>query len=530
MRKELLVTFAAEAREHAALLEAAILAAERGDTNPERLRAALRAAHTLKGDAQALGLEPLGALAHALEDRLSPLSSGGALGNAAPLLQALDALCACLPALERGSDPDTTRLALCTQALRDGSEHIAIEGEAALPEASAPRLKLSLELVDDLINSVGELDAARRLLRARIRALPRATRANLLEVLEHIDQSAEEIEGLALRARMVPLGPMLEGQARVVRDAAVRSGKQAELVVEGGDIELDAALIERLRVSLVHILRNAIDHGLEPPEQRKEAGKPELGLVKISATRQGKRIAIEVLDDGAGLNLARIEARARALGWLGESEQLDERALTRLVLRPGFSTAAQTTDLSGRGVGLDAVTTFVHELGGSVELQSYSGYGLVVTLLLPVTAAIIDGLQARAGDVDLVLPVDAIERCVPCDHYAGTGRWQLIDVGGDSIACLRLADVFATASPSRGRQALVITRHRERRVGLVVDRVEKLGRVLIKPVSGGAEAAPGVAGSALTEDGKVALVLDVRQLLDFAMRDEITLPAAGMTT
>jgi two-component system chemotaxis sensor kinase CheA len=520
MRSELLSTFASEAAEHCAVLESVLLVAERGDSNPEQLRAALRAAHTLKGDAQSLALEPIADLAHALEDRLLPLQSGSKLGSAEPMLRALDALRACLPALERGA-PDLAELTRCAEALRDGTDTMPGEPAAGITALASPRLKLSLELLDELINCVGELDAARRLLRARIRALPRETRSHLLEVLDRIDKPAEEVESLALRARLVPLGPMLEGQARVVRDAAARSSKRAQLQVEGGDIELDAALIERLRLSLGHAIRNAVDHGIEPPAARQQAGKPEVGLVKITATRQGKRIAIEVLDDGAGLDMPRIEARARALGWLGKGEEATEAVLHGFVLRAGFSTARETTELSGRGVGLDAVTTFVHELGGSVELQSYAGYGVIVKLLLPVTSAIIDGLQARAGSIDIVLPVDAIERCVPCERQSDSARWSIMAVGEESIACLRLAELFASKSDTQARQSLIIAGHRERRVGLLVDRVEKMGRVLMKPVSGGAESAPGVAGSALTEDGKVALVLDVRQLLDFAMREDV---------
>ena len=521
MRSELLITFASEAVEHCAVLESAVLVAERGDSNPEQVRAALRAAHTLKGDAQSLSLEPIADLAHALEDRLLSLQSGGKLSDVDQMLRGLDALRACLPALERGATPDMAELSRCGQALRDGTAALLVEPVAATAELASPRLKLSLELLDELINCVGELDAARRLLRARIRALPRELRSDLLEVLERIDKPAEEVESLALRARLVPLGPMLEGQARVVRDAAARSSKRAQLEVEGGDIELDAALIERLRVSLGHTIRNAVDHGIEAPAARKQAGKPEVGLVKITATRQGKRIAIEVLDDGAGLDMMRIEARARELGWLAKGEEATQATLHGLVLRAGFSTARETTELSGRGVGLDAVTTFVHELGGSVELQSYSGYGVIVKLLLPVTSAIIDGLQARAGSIDIVLPVDAIERCVPCERRTDSARWSIMDLGDESIACLRLADLFASKSDTQSRQSLIIAGHRERRVGLLVDRGEKMGRVLMKPVSGGAESAPGVAGSALTEDGKVALVLDVRQLLDFAMREDV---------
>jgi two-component system, chemotaxis family, sensor kinase CheA len=530
MRTELLFTFASEAVEHCAALESAVLAAERGEANPERVRSALRAAHTLKGDAQTLALEAMAELAHALEDQLLPLQSGGKLVEVSQMLRALDALRACLPALEQGVTPDMSEVLRCTQALRDSTQDSPLEPIATSTELATPRLRLSLELLDDLINCVGELDAARRLLRARIRALPRELRPSLLEVLERIDKPAEEIESLSLRARMVPLGPMLEGQARVVRDAAVRSSKRAQLLVEGGDIELDAALIERLRVSLVHIIRNAIDHGIEPAEARKQAGKPEAGLVKITATRQGKRIAIEVLDDGAGLNLSRIEERALELGWLAKGDEPSQATLQSFVLRAGFSTAMETTELSGRGVGLDAVTTFVHELGGSVELQSYAGYGVIVKLLLPVTAAIIDGLQARAGDINLVLPVDAIERCVPYETSSDPQRWSIADFEGETIACLWLADLFASTSHRQFRQALVVARHRDRHVGLVVDRVDKMGRVLMKPVSGGAESAPGVAGSALTEDGKVALVLDVRQLLDFAMAEKTSVAPIGFET
>jgi two-component system chemotaxis sensor kinase CheA len=458
MRTELLFTFASEAVEHFAVLESAVLAAERGEATAEQVRAALRAAHTLKGDAQTLALEAIAELAHALEDRLLPLQSGGKLGEVSPILRGLDALRACLPALEQGASPDMSELLRCAQSLRDGSQDVPLEAAAATLALATPRLKLSLDVLDELINCVGELDAARRLLRARIRALPREMRSGLLEVLERIDKPAEEIESLSLRARMVPLGPMLEGQARVVRDAAERSSKLAQLHVEGGDIELDAALIERLRVSLVHVLRNAIDHGIEPPEARKLAGKPESGLIKITATRQGKRIAVEVLDDGGGLNLARIEERARELGWLGKSDVVTQSTLESFVLRAGFSTALETTELSGRGVGLDAVTTFVHELGGSVELQSYTGYGVIVKLLVPMTVAIIDGLQAKAGELNLVLPVDAIERCVPYEKPDDSRRWSIVELEGETIACLWLADLFASVSHGPCKQSLIVAR------------------------------------------------------------------------
>jgi two-component system chemotaxis sensor kinase CheA len=313
-----------------------------------------------------------------------------------------------------------------------------------------------------------------------------------------------------MKLRMVPLGPTLRPHARTVRDVAFAHGKLASLEISGGDVEVDTSVVEALRDALTHLVRNAIDHGIEQPEARRRAGKDPQGIIHLSAHHEGGSVVVAMSDDGAGLSRAKIAERARERGLAADPERMPDEELFRLVLEPGFSTAAEVTELSGRGVGLDVVRRHVESLRGAMAIESREGRGTTVTLRLPLTLAMIDGFSVGVDEEVFVIPLDAVQECVEMPglrHEAGGAG--VMGLRGQPLPFVRLRHALGRGGTPPPRENVVVVRHGDRSAGVVVDALFGAGQVVVKPLGDLFRQAPGIAGSTILGSGRVALILDV---------------------
>lgn len=383
---------------------------------------------------------------------------------------------------------------------------------------SAPRdvasntMRVATERLDELMDRVGELVIAE----ARLSSLAVSRRdPALIVVTEEIQRLAAGLRDTTMSIRMMPVGSIYGRFRRLMHDLSDTLGKPLEFITTGAETELDKTVVEMLADPLVHILRNAIDHGLETPEIRKAAGKIETGTIELSAGYSGAEVLITLRDDGRGLDKDRIRARAIEVGLITPDAQLPEPDLLRLIFEPGFSTAQTVTELSGRGVGMDVVKRTINALRGQIELSTEPGHGTTVTLRLPLTLAIIDGLLIEVGGEFFSLPLAAIEECVelPTQHVKRGSGASLLNIRGAMVPFMRLRDVFETRGDAPEFQKVVIVSAGGNRIGLVVDRIVSNSQTVIKQLSPLHAHLTCFSGATILGDGSVALILDVGQLV-----------------
>jgi two-component system chemotaxis sensor kinase CheA len=389
---------------------------------------------------------------------------------------------------------------------------------------------VDIDKLDRMMNLTGEIAVARGRLKQLLADVPGQVGEAILEVHGEADRLSLGLQELVMKVRMVPLGPLFRQYVRTVRDVAAAHGRQARLIIEGEDVEVDTTVVQHIHDPLTHLIRNALDHGIESPEVRMGRGKDPCGSVTLRAHREAGSIVIQIADDGAGLDRERILARARALGRVTEPEVLTDHELHRLVLEPGFSTAQQVTVLSGRGVGLDVVRRNVERLRGSVGIESRPGESTTITLRLPLTLAIIAGFAVGVENETYLIPLDTVVECLElprevCPHADGRG---VLSVRGQALPYLRLREVFGLPSAPRGREHVVVVRHDGGRVGLAVDVLCGESQTVIKPLGPLFQGLPGIAGSAILGSGRVALILDVEALVRQAVPRRREAPEAAL--
>ena len=318
---------------------------------------------------------------------------------------------------------------------------------------------------------------------------------------------------------MVPIGPSFHQHVRTVRDVGAAQGKQARLVVEGEDVEVDTAVVEWVRDPLTHMVRNALDHGIESPEARRTAGKDPVGRVVLRAFHEAGAMVIQVSDDGAGLDRERIARKAAALG-LADPARMTDDDVARVVFEPGFSTAEKVTELSGRGVGMDVVRRNVEALRGSVSIDSVEGRGTSVTIRVPLTLAIIQGFKVGVAGEVYILPLDAVVECIelPRDETAAGAPSGIVSLRGKPLPYLRLRRLFGIGGEPPARENVVVVRHGAHDAGIAVDALHGESSTVIKPLGTMFKGLPGVAGSSILGNGRVALILDVPGLLRETLR------------
>jgi two-component system chemotaxis sensor kinase CheA len=386
--------------------------------------------------------------------------------------------------------------------------------KAATAEQPGSSLRVPAERLDELMDRVGELVIAQ----ARLTEIAASSSdTNLKTIAEELERLSSGLRDTTMGIRMVPIGTLFSRFRRLIHDLSHDLGKDIEFITTGEDTELDKTMIERLADPLVHLIRNSVDHGLESPEKREAAGKPPKGTVRLSAVYAGAEVAISVSDDGAGLNAERIRAKAEENGIITPETKLTEQELNHLIFAPGFSTAKEVTSLSGRGVGMDVVKRTIDGLRGSIDVATKTGQGSTMTLRLPLTLAIIDGMLVRVGNSRYTIPLAAVEECVELPALADTGSRgrSFLDIRGDLVPFLRLRDIFNAKTPADEHQKVVIVSSGDVRVGLVVDQIIGNNQTVIKQLSKMHAGLKTFSGATILGDGTVALILDAAHLVNF---------------
>jgi len=399
-------------------------------------------------------------------------------------------------------------------------------GQAAAQAKAQENVRVPAERLDELMDRVGELVIAQ----SRLSQLASSSSdIALRSVSEEIERLSGELRDTMMVLRMVPVGTLFSRFRRLVHDLARETGKVIELVTEGETTEVDKTVIERLADPLVHLVRNSIDHGLEPPAERLGAGKTEAGTVTLSARQSGGEVIISIKDDGRGINRERVRAKAESSGLIAPGQPLSDQELLQLIFAPGFSTAAQITNLSGRGVGMDVVKKTVEALRGAIEIVSLPGQGSEVSLRIPLTLAIIDGLLVRVGSGRYVIPLSAVEECLELsleEDLRSRGR-SFISLRDSLVPFLRLRDLFRTGTKPDVHQKVVVISTGTERVGLVVDQIIGDHQTVIKSMSKLHNNVATFSGATILGDGSVALILDVGHLVAAGQQQEAQLRVAG---
>jgi two-component system, chemotaxis family, sensor kinase CheA len=373
-------------------------------------------------------------------------------------------------------------------------------------------LRVAAERLDELMDRVGELVIAQ----ARLSQIANTSSdGNLKTIAEELERLSSGLRDTTMGIRMVPIGSIFSRFRRLVHDLSRELGKEIEFITTGEETELDKTMIEKLADPLVHLIRNSVDHGLEDAAARVARGKPAKGTVKLSAVYAGAEVAISVSDDGAGLNHARLRAKAEENGLVTADQKLTDQELNQLIFAPGFSTADEITSLSGRGVGMDVVKRTIDALRGTIEVMTRPGEGTTITLRLPLTLAIIDGMLVRIGNGRYTIPLSAVEECVELPESAATssrGR-NFLDIRGTLVPFIRLREVFNTPGEADTHQKVVIVSSGEGRVGLVVDQIVGNNQTVIKQLSKLHSGIKSFSGATILGDGTVALILDTAHLV-----------------
>lgn len=572
--------FLTEASEYVETIERLMLAIEAAPT-AENLNGIFRAFHTIKGLSGFLHLRRIQVLAHASEDLLDRLRTGTVAIDRAVvdlLLTALDQLKLLLAGLGEGivsgqlppssylptvitalrtaagtGAPALGRVlvanvvvgqaavdaALATQAhlqpqrklgeiLVDAGQLTPRELSYALGQQAAPppavqasassSMRVDIARVDALNDAIGELVIAQNMVSCcpELRNLA-SRRVQLL--LAQLDRVTRSIQDMSMRLRLVSIQPVFQRMVRLGRDAAKGLDKQVEVVTEGEDQELDKSVVERLGDPLVHLVRNAVDHGLEATAGREAAGKPRAGRVTLRAFRRAGGFCVEVSDDGKGLDRQRILAKAIERGLVREGQALSDDEILNLIFLPGFSTVEQVTDLSGRGVGMDVVRRMVEEMRGQVQLASELGHGTTITITLPLTLAIIDGMEISVGDQRYMLPTLSVVTTLRPTAAMLTGvqnRGCLLTFGGRQVPVYDLRAMFGHGGDPVARPLVVVVEDGNRQAALAIDGIHGRHQVVVKTMSRGLPPAPGIGGATIGGDGRVCLVCDVAGLIQLA--------------
>jgi two-component system chemotaxis sensor kinase CheA len=527
--------FRAEALELLVGLERDVLALESASA-PGVMEGLLRSMHTLKGNSLLMGFPVTSELAHTLEELLGRISKR--VIQVTPtavtlLLQSVDALRRLIqlnPSEEARELPDVTELQRRlkeTVSAGDSQEPSSQAGDAAQERSAEPQapaspertLRVGLDRLDRMLDLTGEIAIARGRLTTLLEQADHHSPQQLLEAHREADRLYLDLQELVLKARMVPIGRAFQPFARTLRDLCEATGKLVQLELIGEDVEVDTTIVELIRDPLMHLVRNAVDHGIELPSVRKQRGKHYKGTLKLRAFHDAGSIVVEVEDDGAGLDRDRIRERARAMGLLRPGEEREDADLFQLVFIPGLTTAERVTELSGRGIGMDVVKSRVESLRGSISIETRTGVGTTISMRLPLMLSIIEGFSVGVGAETYVLPLQSVLECVELpEEERRPGRTGVLNLRGQPLPYLRLREHFAVEGPAPARESVVVIRHGRGQAGLAVDALLGEGQTVVKPLGRLFQRVSGVSGSAILGTGRVALILDVAALLKRALR------------
>lgn len=550
--EEIVGEFITESLDHIDHAEQALLLLEENPDDTEAVNTIFRAFHTIKGSSAFLGLSQVEKLAHAAESLLSQVRDQSVVFSSSVadvILQSADTLRELLDGVRRtvagesspvpGAyhqlleillDPElteriqterpipTTRTPEESPARKEGPE------QRTTPAESDESVRIRVHLLDHLVDLVGELVVSQSMLSQEVMEtiVEENTNGERVErILNRSNKILRELQDLSTSLRMVPLRPVFNRLARVARDAARKNRKEVQLITSGEETELDRNMVNALADPLIHMVRNAIDHGIESAEERRAHGKPEVGRLTISAYHSGGNVIVKIEDDGKGLDRERILARARERGIIDSEKGLTDAEIHQLVFAPGFSTAREVTAISGRGVGMDVVRRGVEELRGRIDIDSVPGKGTRFEIQLPLTLAITDGILIRVGTERYIIPTTKVQMSYrPSSDAISTmaGKGEMVLVHGNVLPVIRLYRLFGIepdqTEPSEA--ILVIIREGARRSALMVDEVLGQQQFVVKAMTGSLTNVEGIAGGAIMGDGTVGLILDPEGLMSIA--------------
>jgi len=510
--------FESEAGDILQSMEEAIVALEK-EPKGEIVAELFRLAHTLKGMAGMMGFDEIAAVAHALEDMLSSLREGKTEASSVIdlMLEVKDGLSTMVGSAIAGREEDPRELIAKIEAGGRGTE---VEEEVKAEKKEMEKGEIKIEKIESVKIGAERLDRWTSILGELIilrAGLEEIARTHGIEALEETVSSLGKLLGDMrddlLESRLVPASLVFNRFPRMVRDLAKDGGKEVEFTIVGGEIELDRLILDRISEPLVHLVRNAVAHGIEKPEERIKKGKDKVGNVNLKAERAENRVIIKVEDDGKGVDLDKVKRAAIEKGLLGGEEELDEKRLLDLLFTPGFTTVAKPTETSGRGVGLEAVAMLARAMKGTFDLKTRKGEGTAVTLSLPLTTAIIQALMIRIGGQTYALPLDDVLETVQinANEIRTLGGKEAILLRGEVVPLIRLATIFGLEGGNGGVPA-VIVRKEGRPQGLIVDELFTKQEILVKPLDPVLGGVRGISGSTILGDGSVALILDVAAL------------------
>lgn len=549
--QQVLAVFSDEAEELLSSMEETLIALE-ARPDEERLRTLFRFAHNLKGSASSLGFQALTDYVHGAEDLIQAL-----LDQRLPvgepwislLLRSVDHLRELTRAALAGVDQLGPAHQEQLGRLREGGatgralgSHVPLPVDLPTDEvasrvearaaARGRSLRMDVERLDRIVTLTAELSIARgRLTQFLVEA--ESSGASWDEALtqqREMDPLFQELQEEVMRVRMVPVGPLFRQHLRTVRDLARAQGKLALLELAGEDVTMDTAVLEALRDPLLHLLRNALDHGIEAPSERQAAGKDACGRIHLRAFHDAGSVVVELSDDGRGIQRDRVKERARERGLTSTPERLRDEEVDRLIFEPGFSTAKTVTELSGRGVGMDVVRRDVEAMRGTVAVRSQEGHGTTMTLRLPLTLAVIQGFAMGVGDQVYVVPIELVQECLELPAEQRTAEEAgMLSLRGQPLPYLRLRSVFGVGGRAPARENVVVLRHPDGIMGLAVDQLHGDGQRVIRPLGRLFQDAPGISGSTILGDGRVGLILDTPTLVRRAIRRANENPADTWT-
>jgi two-component system, chemotaxis family, sensor kinase CheA len=545
--KEIFDSYLVESKEILDHLSQDLVALEKKPTDADLLNNIFRGVHTLKGTSSFLGFNQMTELTHTGEDLLNKLRKGDFIADRHiidVLIEVHNAANVLLLRIE-SRNPQPIELSGLLGKLHGVMEHqpapVQVEEVVHIKNEQAPlapevfnviqqrsadsTIRVDIERLDDLMNLVGELVLARNRLAQATQSLVEnyeriEISKNIVDVSSQIDFVTTELQMAVMKTRMVPIEKVFNGLPLLARDLMRTTGKEVDLQIYGKETELDKSIIEELNDPLIHMLRNAIDHGVESPEERTNLGKPAQGIVVVNAERDGNYILITMEDDGRGMDAEQIKQKAIEKGLIaeGQAREMSTSDILNLIFIPGFSTKHETTNVSGRGVGMDVVKTNIAKLKGIVEIESEVGKGTIIILKVPLTLAIIQGLLMKVVDEIFAVPLSAVLEIIsiePDDIYTIQGR-EVIRLRDAVLPLARMSEIIGNPNASRHspNAYVVVVGWAEKRIGLLVDSLQGQKEVVIKSLGKYLGHVPGIAGSTILGDGSVILVIDVGQFIE----------------
>ena len=539
-RDAVLASFLAESEEGLDTMERVLVQMESSPPDPEHVHSIFRVAHSIKGNATSLELGELAGFAHVVEDLLDLFREQQTQPSPdliSLLLKAVDELRTMVSTASAGNQELThrqqdLRREIAREVEKRSKRVVSANGGSSesgsaskgdtLPSAGHRTLRADVEKLDHMLNLTGEIVIAQGRLRRMIEKLGSDQGRAILEMHREAERLYMDLQNEVMSIRMVPVGPLFRQLVRSVRDLARSHGKMARLEVLGADVEVDTTVLEQLKDPLLHLVRNAVDHGLEKPAERESKGKNACGVIRLGAAHSGGNVIVTMQDDGAGFDRARILEKARRVGLVSAKDEIRDQDIYNLVFQAGFSTAESVTDLSGRGVGLDVVRRNIDTLRGTVEISSTAGKGSIIMIRLPLTLAIIEGFSVRVGAETFVVPLEHVTECteLPANQRSSEPS-GILSLRGTALPYVRLRHAFGLPGDSPKRENIVVVKINDSYAGIAVDELLGGMQTVVKPLGRAFRAVPGIAGSTVLGDGRVGLIIDVPSLLRGVMQSSL---------